>query len=126
MDLILELPPTLRAAHVARVITMEALAAIGLHPSANRVGLLASELATNAVRHGGTSIRLRLTIEDDGALTMQVSDRGPGEPVAPDPGGGGHGLLIVERTASRCGWFPHVDQPGKTVWATSGPQLFER
>jgi anti-sigma regulatory factor (Ser/Thr protein kinase) len=39
--------------------------------------IVASELATNAVRHGGGAGRLRLWV-DDGRLHLQVTDQGPG------------------------------------------------
>lgn len=39
--------------------------------------IMASELATNAVRHGGGAGRLRMW-RDHGQLHLQISDRGPG------------------------------------------------
>ncbi|WP_221320703.1 ATP-binding protein [Actinoplanes sp. L3-i22] len=63
--------------------------------------IVASELATNAVRHGGGGGRIRLWQRDD-ALFCQVSDDGPGivggsaGHVRPSPtaGDGGRGLWI--------------------------------
>jgi anti-sigma regulatory factor (Ser/Thr protein kinase) len=46
--------------------------------------IVASELATNAIRHGGGSGRLRVWRED-ARLHLEVSDRGPG---MPDPTAG--------------------------------------
>jgi anti-sigma regulatory factor (Ser/Thr protein kinase) len=47
--------------------------------------IIASELASNAVRHGGGRGRLRLWTAD-GALRCEVSDQGPG---IADPAGAG-------------------------------------
>jgi anti-sigma regulatory factor (Ser/Thr protein kinase) len=64
--------------------------------------IVASELATNAIRHGGGTGRLRLW-HRDGVLFCQVSDHGPGigDPTTagtapPDPAqvDGGRGLWI--------------------------------
>jgi anti-sigma regulatory factor (Ser/Thr protein kinase) len=70
--------------------------------------IIASELASNAVRHGGGAGRLRLSRED-GALRCVVDDSGPGmtRPAvagtsAPPPYAvGGRGLWIVRRLAIR-------------------------
>jgi anti-sigma regulatory factor (Ser/Thr protein kinase) len=69
--------------------------------------IIASELASNAVRHGGGRGRLRLW-RVDGAVRCEVSDEGPG---LPDPRGagttnppalalGGRGLWIVRRLST--------------------------
>jgi anti-sigma regulatory factor (Ser/Thr protein kinase) len=66
--------------------------------------IVASELASNAIRHGGGRGRLRLS-RVDGAVRCEVSDAGPG---ITDPAGagtvrppamalGGRGLFIVRR-----------------------------
>ncbi|GLI02546.1 ATP-binding protein [Phytohabitans aurantiacus] len=70
--------------------------------------IVAVELATNAIRHGGGSGRLRLW-RDNGHLYCQVSDRGPGIPDAtvgrtpPDPTrlDGGRGMWICRNLAAR-------------------------
>jgi anti-sigma regulatory factor (Ser/Thr protein kinase) len=46
-----------------------------------RLLILASELATNAIRHAGGSGRLRLWRDED-AVHLEISDQGPG---LPDP-----------------------------------------
>lgn len=72
--------------------------------SAEDMVLVAHELATNAVRHGGGQGRLRLWATD-GRLWCEVSDRGPGlrdpvrvgtAPPAPTMPGG-RGLWIVRQ-----------------------------
>jgi anti-sigma regulatory factor (Ser/Thr protein kinase) len=69
--------------------------------------LIAHELATNAVRHGGGQGRLRLWTADN-AVHCQVTDEGPGLPAAvecgsrPEPGSaGGRGVWLVTRFADR-------------------------
>lgn len=66
-----------------------------------RLLIVGGELATNAIRHGGGSGRLRLW-RDGGLLRCQISDHGPGlaDPTAgtrqPEPTAlGGRGLWIV-------------------------------
>ncbi|MCX4981361.1 ATP-binding protein [Streptomyces sp. NBC_00572] len=92
------------------------------------VVLVASELATNAVRHGhvpGRDFRLSLRVTG-GLARVEVSDtraeRVPPRPgKLPDPGpeltDGGRGLLLVDALADRWGWCPRPGAPGKTVWA---------
>lgn len=80
--------------------------AAGLPPSrVEDLVLIAHELATNAVRHGGGRGRLRLWKEGN-AVLCRVTDDGPGlppsvqPPVRPDPGSpGGRGLWLVTRFA---------------------------
>jgi anti-sigma regulatory factor (Ser/Thr protein kinase) len=70
--------------------------------------IIASELASNAVRHGGGAGRLRLSREDS-ALRCVVDDSGPGMTEPADAGTntpppyavGGRGLWIVRRLALR-------------------------
>jgi anti-sigma regulatory factor (Ser/Thr protein kinase) len=69
--------------------------------------LIAHELATNAVRHGGGSGRLRLWKDGD-TVFCRVTDEGPGLPslvqpmTRPDPGSaGGRGMWLVTRFADR-------------------------
>jgi anti-sigma regulatory factor (Ser/Thr protein kinase) len=91
-------------------------ASIAAHASAlgmsdSRVSLLlvvATELATNAIRHGGGTGRLRLW-QEAGAIHCEVTDTGPGitEPeqsgttFVPLNADVGRGLWIVRRLADR-------------------------
>lgn len=80
--------------------------------------LLVSELMSNAVRHGGSWVRLELTVGDD-VFTVAVHDDGPGMPIMRNGTrdaslGSGRGLQIVDKIADE--WGVDVDRAGKTVW----------
>lgn len=86
---------------------------------ADDVGLVVSELFTNAVKeapHG--EVRVRIAGDACGTVTVEVWDRSSKHPVRKqaqptDPGG--RGLEIVEILSTRCGSRP--DGNGKTVFA---------
>jgi anti-sigma regulatory factor (Ser/Thr protein kinase) len=84
------------------------------------VALLVTELVANSVRHGGAGDGTALRVRVDGrppALRVEVADPGRSAHVAPRKadleGGGGLGLHIVDRLASRWGVG---DGPGTRVW----------
>ncbi|GHG30716.1 MULTISPECIES: ATP-binding protein [Amycolatopsis] len=76
--------------------------------------LIVTELATNALRHGGGDPVLRLSV--DGAdVRIEVFDDSPAPPVRRPAGpDGGWGLALVDRLASVRGTERHG--PGKVVW----------
>jgi anti-sigma regulatory factor (Ser/Thr protein kinase) len=85
------------------------------------VELLASELVTNAIRHGASdpheSILLR-ALHVDGTVRVEVCDEGLTQFDGPPPGTdllepGGNGLLLVEALSSR--WGIDHGRP-KCVW----------
>jgi serine phosphatase RsbU (regulator of sigma subunit)/anti-sigma regulatory factor (Ser/Thr protein kinase) len=84
------------------------------------VRVLVSELVTNAVRHGGADaarpVRVTVRVEDAWAR-IAVWDPGPGfdppDVPAARPEGGGNGLVMVQRIASRWGVERSV---GTCVW----------
>jgi anti-sigma regulatory factor (Ser/Thr protein kinase) len=81
------------------------------------VGLMVSELATNAVRHTGSSFTIHVEVAH-GTVRVEVTDPGPGEPVKRSPrptDPNGRGLRIVETLATEWGVLP-VSPRGKTVW----------
>lgn len=90
------------AAHAARLGLIE--------KRLDAITLIATELATNAVRHGGGSGQLQLW-RSDGSVNLQVTDDGPGMDQPQEAGlrpvplttPGGRGLWIVRQISD------HVD-----------------
>jgi anti-sigma regulatory factor (Ser/Thr protein kinase) len=88
-----------------------------------RLLVVATELATNAIRHGGANNQLRLW-RSDGAIYCQVTDDGPGISDPDDAGirpvplnaDSGRGLWIVRQLSDRV--IITNDTPGTTVTAT--------
>ena len=88
------------------------------------LGLIVTELATNAVRHSGSpDVTLRLCVAE-ATLTVQVRDSGRWRPRAVPPSAprrgedtacGGRGLLLVEAYAASCAVRTSAD--GTTVTA---------
>ena len=88
---------------------------------ADRVVLVVSELATNAVRHAGTELVLSLELTDDG-VQIELFDANPTPPVLVDAAEdaiGGRGIQIVAEVSRAWGSRAHVRDgvPGKVVWA---------
>jgi two-component sensor histidine kinase len=83
-----------------------------------RLVLIADELTSNGLRHGGSPVATTLSRTGDEWL-VAVSDSSTEIPPAPavgrDPGRGGFGLYLVADLAGRHGWF--VARGTKTVWA---------
>ena len=82
------------------------------------IGLVVSELATNAVVHAQTPFTVALAIEN-GAVTVEVTDDDPRLPSARDPSPmalKGRGLVIVDQVSRAWGVRP-VPGGGKVVWA---------
>ncbi len=93
------LPPSLEAAAVARAAADRALAECVDFWTVQRVRLVASELAANAVEHA--SGPHWLSIELDGTITIRVADGGLpfAGPRTPPVLGRGRGLAIVSEIA---------------------------
>jgi anti-sigma regulatory factor (Ser/Thr protein kinase) len=82
--------------------------------------LVASELATNAMRHAGSAFEIRIEQLPD-RIHIEVEDDGGGQPVVRSPGlydTSGRGLQIVEELADEWGVIPKEETGGKVVWAT--------
>lgn len=104
---------------VARRTVRGALAVASVpEPVCEDAVLVTGELVANAALHGGGPGLLRLTVLDDGALRIEVSDSGPGLPHRRPPSlgrPGGHGLQVVQLLSRSWGTQPLAG--GKTVWA---------
>jgi anti-sigma regulatory factor (Ser/Thr protein kinase) len=97
------LPADARAATEARRLLEPAVDDLAADRRAD-VLLLATELVTNAFRHGSPPITLTID-RGAGTLRVEVEDAGGGRPTRdPAPGpAGGWGLLLVEEAADRWG-----------------------
>ncbi|SFF31730.1 PAS domain S-box-containing protein [Actinacidiphila alni] len=101
---------------IGRQFLRSALSAWDESELADTVCLLASELLSNAVRHAGGPLRLRLRRAGN-ELSVEVGD---GSPVQPRPRmtaadeESGRGLLLVDALASAWGTVPTAE--GKAVW----------
>jgi len=92
--------------------------------ASDEVLLVASELVTNAVRHGEGEVELRVGVDgdcvrievlDDGHAAVAVPEREPA-PMSI----GGRGLILVRQVARR--WGTGFDRTGRTlVWAELAP-----
>ncbi|MYS93240.1 MULTISPECIES: SpoIIE family protein phosphatase [Streptomyces] len=88
----------------------------GLSDAAFVTELVVSELVTNAIRHAGPPIQLRLI--HDNTLICEVSDGGNTAPHLRRARGydeGGRGLLLVAQLTAR--WGTRQGPTGKTIWA---------
>ena len=85
---------------------------------AERLVLIADELTSNALRHGGAPVATALS-RIGRTWMVSVSDHAPETPPEPaqgrDPALGGLGLHLIADLAARHGWF--ADRGSKTVWA---------
>lgn len=111
------LEPTVQAPREARELVADACQEWGVPEAAMAAEIIASELVTNAVRHAGTAIDLRMTLRDH-RLRVSVHDRN-GQPARmqtpAEADDHGRGLLIVEAVANAWGNVPLAG--GKVVWA---------
>jgi two-component sensor histidine kinase len=84
-----------------------------------RLVLIADELASNALRHGGAPVAAALSQAGDEWL-IAVSDAAAAVPPTPaqgrDPGRGGFGLYLVADLSVRHGWTT-AGRGKKTAWA---------
>jgi anti-sigma regulatory factor (Ser/Thr protein kinase) len=100
----------------ARRFTRAALARHDVDPEIiDTATLLVSELATNAVVHATSTIRLRIGVSDE--IRVEVRDASEGAPVLEDVGPereSGRGLAIVTSLADDWDWSRR--ESGKVVW----------
>jgi anti-sigma regulatory factor (Ser/Thr protein kinase) len=119
----LVLEPTDRAPALARRFLVERYRELGIGD--DYVGrLVVTELVTNAYRHGGGLIVVRVFREErDGLVVIEVWDQGTGLPVvrAEDHEATcGRGLLLVTALVHDWGVRP-LNEQGKVIWARHLP-----
>jgi anti-sigma regulatory factor (Ser/Thr protein kinase) len=118
---VLPLPYDVNGAFLARRCVEQFVAERTLDGAAGDLCLIASELVTNAIRHGAEPIELTLHCQD-GEVTIEVADGDPRINNVRLRAGdhldlGGRGLRVVASLADRWGTRPSLS--GKTVWATT-------
>jgi anti-sigma regulatory factor (Ser/Thr protein kinase) len=123
----IQLSPTPRAATSARGFCRETCQAWSLPVQlTNAMTDIASELVSNASRHGSGPVVLALELSAD-QLLVSVWDDGPGAPrrlpYRPGVSEHGIGLQLVDQLSDRWGWAE--DHAGKWVWARIDADLGE-
>ena len=111
-----EVPADPTAVGRARELVQRQLADWGLTEAAYSTELIVSELVTNAIRHAGGPIRLRMIREN--SLICEVSDGSSTTPHlrrARNFDESGRGLFIVAQLTER--WGTRQTSEGKTIWA---------
>lgn len=121
--------PRPRATDVAaaRGVAAAAMTALGIGETGReQAAVMVSELATNAIRHGGPPLQLRVWARGQRWLVTEVRDGALRLPLLPaaqelaevDPlSVSGRGLALVTAYAdSRCGVVPLLHAAGKSVW----------
>ena len=106
---------------LARSFVGRALRQWDLDAMVDDVQLVVSELASNAVLHAGTEIRLTLRSDGVAWVRVEVQDRNSQMPTqlpCPDDATSGRGLAVVQRIVAN--WGVARDGDGKTVWAELG------
>lgn len=110
------LPSSTGSVRVARHFIQDALRCMGSPELEEAATLLVSELATNAVLHAHSRLRLSVLCRD-GVIRIEVGDDDPTPPrlVEPDPlRPGGRGIMLVELLSDD--WGVSGNERGKTVW----------
>ncbi|MDX3234568.1 SpoIIE family protein phosphatase [Streptomyces sp. ME03-5709C] len=110
-----DLLPNATAAGQARALVESQCARWGLEEAAFVTELIVSELVTNAYRHAGGPITLRLI--RDTHLLCEVSDTSSTSPHmrrARTTDEGGRGLFLVAQLSER--WGTRYTRDGKTIW----------
>ncbi|HWK92751.1 MAG TPA: ATP-binding protein [Luteimicrobium sp.] len=119
---------TLRAQLMAALTSEGHQQGTDLDDVPNRLVLIASELATNAIEHGlpPTTVTLSRSATE---FLLEVADHDLGQPpvfaTGRGFGEGGIGMRLTQRLSAAMGWYQ--DGLAKTVWATFprhvGPSL---
>ena len=105
-----------------RRFVRDALAPWGDDELVDNAEIIASELATNAVKHARSPFRVALARSAD-TIRVSVRDASFAPPVRLTPDGllvGGRGVQLVAALARD--WGTHDEADGKTVWAELAPR----
>ncbi len=130
----IELGDGLASVRRARHWLVQTMEGWRLEAGSDVAALVATELVTNAIRHGEGARHLELSLQED-LLRLSVSDRSPRSPrhAVPDRPGtglseGGRGLVLIEALSAGWGYQPCAG--GKQVWCelrvVARPQLPDR
>jgi serine/threonine-protein kinase RsbW len=110
--------PLLRASLRQALDTQTEIPRKELDDVAERMAIVATELATNALRHARSPAVVRLS-RTKSAFVLDVADEQPSVPPVPaearPTGTGGRGLQIIQALASDTGWYTAAK--AKHVWA---------
>jgi len=113
-------PPELRTlrAAVRQAVLRRVMVTVDVADLVERLMIVATELAGNALRYGRSPTVVAL-LRADGHLIVDVLDQDPNTVPAVDRhrplGAGGLGLPLAARLAQQVGWYPTT--AGKHVWA---------
>ena len=113
----LPLAPDSSSPAIARSRTTAFVAPWASDHLATRLSLLVSEIVTNAVVHGGSSIHLDVDVLTASSVRVEVFDGSldlPEMQTLPPESESGRGLQLVEALANEWGARERVD--GKVVW----------
>lgn len=101
--------PTGADVRAARELVAQALSTAGYRGDHTQVLLLASEVATNAVRHANTAFELSVSADPTTVRVAVVDARADRWPEVRQPGphdSSGRGLPIIDELAAAWGWPP--------------------
>jgi len=122
------LPAVDRSVAAARSVVRRELGRWGLDRLIDDCSLIVSELVTNVIRHGGSSVFI-LRLGTNGTWVCgEVFDQGDGLPRMREVGTDatdGRGLLIVHELADDWG-VARSARGGKTVWFLAGTATAQR
>ncbi|MGC4803580.1 ATP-binding protein [Micromonospora sp. DT233] len=117
-----ELPPTVGAARLVRMLLTDRCAQWGLPELAEPGCIAVTEMVNNVVAHARTAMTVRLAARDD-TLHIGVRDHSRRQPAlpgaAPVDTAGGRGLLLIDTVARR--WGSTLLPDGKLIWAVLRP-----
>lgn len=108
----------MHAPRAARRFVTWALESCERHDAVPATALIVSELATNAVRHAGSSFTVTVKLGGPAGVRVAVRDgsaAAPNRRVAHELAESGRGLQLVSELATA--WGTDVDRAGKVVWA---------